>query len=170
MQLEFSADQDELRDSIRAVLSRERPVALVRRMVDEGVRPGALWTTLSGLGWPALTVAESDGGIGLGMIEAGILAEEIIGVTVSTRHGEQLIDTVAEIERVAAGGFRAILLPAIPPIHYYSRELENKLKKLTTLFEPAVILVMGLVVGFVAIALVQAMYGIYAAPSVTGLK
>jgi type IV pilus assembly protein PilC len=50
---------------------------------------------------------------------------------------------------------------------YYARELENKLKKLTTLFEPAVILVMGLVVGFVAVALVQAMYGIYAAPSVT---
>ncbi|MDQ1383420.1 MAG: type pilus assembly protein PilC, partial [Actinomycetota bacterium] len=53
---------------------------------------------------------------------------------------------------------------------YYARELENKLKKLTTLFEPAVILVMGLVVGFVAVALVQAMYGIYAAPAVGGLK
>jgi type IV pilus assembly protein PilC len=51
--------------------------------------------------------------------------------------------------------------------NYYARELENKLKKLTTLFEPAVILLMGLVVGFVAVALVQAMYGIYAAPSVT---
>jgi Flp pilus assembly pilin Flp len=33
-----------------------------------------------------------------------------------------------------------------------------------------VILVMGLVVGFVAVALVQAMYGIYAAPAVSGLK
>ena len=33
-------------------------------------------------------------------------------------------DAVAEIERVAAGGFRAILLPATPPIHYYSRELD----------------------------------------------
>ena len=33
-------------------------------------------------------------------------------------------DAVAEIERVAAGGFRAILLPATPPMHYYSRELD----------------------------------------------
>ena len=41
------------------------------------MRPDALWTTLTGLGWPALTVPEADGGIGLGMIEAGILAEEI---------------------------------------------------------------------------------------------
>jgi type IV pilus assembly protein PilC len=53
---------------------------------------------------------------------------------------------------------------------YYSRELEYKLKKLTTLFEPAVIVIMGLVVGFVAVALVQAMYGIYASPAMTSLK
>jgi type IV pilus assembly protein PilC len=44
---------------------------------------------------------------------------------------------------------------------YYGHELEYKIKRLTTLFEPAVILFMGLVVGFVAIALVSAMYGIY---------
>jgi len=44
---------------------------------------------------------------------------------------------------------------------YYERELDYKIKKLTALFEPAVILVMGLVVGFVAIALVSAMYGIF---------
>lgn len=33
-------------------------------------------------------------------------------------------DAVAEIERVAAGGFRAILLPATPPTHYYDRALD----------------------------------------------
>ncbi|MDT5023869.1 MAG: type pilus assembly protein PilC [Micromonosporaceae bacterium] len=44
---------------------------------------------------------------------------------------------------------------------YYEGELDYKLKKLTALFEPAVIIAMGLVVGFVAIALVSAMYGIF---------
>lgn len=33
-------------------------------------------------------------------------------------------DAVAEIERVAAAGFRAILLPAIPPKPYYSSDFE----------------------------------------------
>jgi predicted TIM-barrel fold metal-dependent hydrolase len=33
-------------------------------------------------------------------------------------------DAVAEIERVAAAGFRAILLPAVPPRPYHSRELD----------------------------------------------
>ena len=44
---------------------------------------------------------------------------------------------------------------------FYDRELDVKLKRFTSLFEPAVIIFMGVVVGFVAIALVSAMYGIY---------
>jgi len=44
---------------------------------------------------------------------------------------------------------------------YYEGELDYRIKKLTALFEPAVIIVMGAVVGFVAIALVSAMYGIF---------
>jgi type IV pilus assembly protein PilC len=44
---------------------------------------------------------------------------------------------------------------------YYGRELEYKIKNFTNLFEPAVIIVMGGLVGFVAIAMVSAMYGIF---------
>jgi type IV pilus assembly protein PilC len=44
---------------------------------------------------------------------------------------------------------------------YYETELDYQLKKLTALFEPAVIVAMGLLVGFVAVALVSAMYGIF---------
>jgi type IV pilus assembly protein PilC len=44
---------------------------------------------------------------------------------------------------------------------YYARELETKLERATALFEPAVIIFMGGVVGFVAVALISAMYGIY---------
>jgi type IV pilus assembly protein PilC len=44
---------------------------------------------------------------------------------------------------------------------YFDRELEYRLKRFTALFEPAVIIFMGVVVGFVAIALVSAMYGIF---------
>jgi type IV pilus assembly protein PilC len=44
---------------------------------------------------------------------------------------------------------------------YYETELDYKVKRLTALFEPIVIVVMGLVVGFVAVALVSAMYGVF---------
>ncbi len=44
---------------------------------------------------------------------------------------------------------------------YYGQELDYKIERLTALFEPAVILFMGVAVGFVALALISAMYGIY---------
>lgn len=44
---------------------------------------------------------------------------------------------------------------------YFERELDYKIKRFTTLFEPAVLLLVGLVVGFVAVAVVSAMYGIF---------
>jgi len=43
---------------------------------------------------------------------------------------------------------------------YFDRELESRIKKFTTAFEPIMIVFVGAVVGFVAIALVQAMYGV----------
>jgi type IV pilus assembly protein PilC len=50
---------------------------------------------------------------------------------------------------------------------YYSRDLDEKVKRFTSLFEPAVIIFMGVVVGFVAVALISAMYGIYSQVKVT---
>ncbi|MDQ1698899.1 MAG: type pilus assembly protein PilC [Frankiaceae bacterium] len=44
---------------------------------------------------------------------------------------------------------------------YFGRELDYKIKRFTALFEPAVLIFVGVVVGFVAVALVSAMYGIY---------
>ncbi len=43
---------------------------------------------------------------------------------------------------------------------YFNRELEYRIKRFTTLFEPIMILFVGVIVGFVAIALVSAMYGV----------
>ncbi len=44
---------------------------------------------------------------------------------------------------------------------FYERELAYRLKRLTDMFEPAVILFVGGVVAFVAIAQVSAMYSVY---------
>jgi type IV pilus assembly protein PilC len=50
---------------------------------------------------------------------------------------------------------------------YYARELDGRIKKFTSLFEPAIIIFMGVIVGFVAIALISAMYGIYRQVKIT---
>jgi type IV pilus assembly protein PilC len=46
---------------------------------------------------------------------------------------------------------------------FYERELDYKVQKVTTIIEPVVIIIMGSIVGFVAVALVSAMYGVFGA-------
>ena len=85
MELEFSGEQDALRESVAAVLAHEFPLGAVRELVEaRWTEPAAtteaadaLWTTMTDLGWPALTVPGEYGGVGLGSIETAIVAEEI---------------------------------------------------------------------------------------------
>ncbi len=51
----------------------------------------------------------------------------------------------------------------ITAAEFYGKELDFKLARFTALFEPAIIVVAGLIVGFVAIALVSAIYGLIGA-------
>lgn len=83
MQLEFTDDQDALRDSVRSVLAKECPIALVRAHVERVVRGERstagteLFRALAALDWTALTVPDAHGGVGLGVIELAVLAEEL---------------------------------------------------------------------------------------------
>lgn len=43
---------------------------------------------------------------------------------------------------------------------YFDRELDSRIKRFTAMFEPLMIVFVGLIVGFVAVALVSAMYGV----------
>src|SRR4051794_6803211 len=77
MELEFTPDQEELRSSVRAVLARECPISLVREVVEKGTGAEGLWTRMVELDWPALTVPEAFGGIGLGFVELAVVLEEL---------------------------------------------------------------------------------------------
>ncbi len=77
MHLSFTVEQEELRATIRSVLAKECPPALPRSIVEGEGSAHALWATECALDWPALTVPEADGGIGYGMVELAVLAEEL---------------------------------------------------------------------------------------------
>jgi alkylation response protein AidB-like acyl-CoA dehydrogenase len=77
VELEFTADQDELRASVRTVLAGECPIALVRDVVEKGTIANELWARMVELDWPGLTVAESHGGLGLGFVELAVVVEEL---------------------------------------------------------------------------------------------
>jgi alkylation response protein AidB-like acyl-CoA dehydrogenase len=82
LELDFTADQDELRASVRSVLAAECSPASVRELVEARVAgkivaADALWGHMVELGWPALTVPESAGGLGFGAVELAVVAEEL---------------------------------------------------------------------------------------------
>ncbi len=77
MELEFDSDQEELRASVRAVLARECPMSLVREIVEIGIVAEPLWRRMCQLDWPALTIPQDNGGMGLGAVELAVLAEEL---------------------------------------------------------------------------------------------
>jgi alkylation response protein AidB-like acyl-CoA dehydrogenase len=82
MELELGTEQEELRDGVRAVLAAECSPAAVRELVEARVagkdaHADALWTQVVELGWPALTVPEGCGGLGLGPVELAVVVEEL---------------------------------------------------------------------------------------------
>src|SRR5438105_5377894 len=79
MDFTFSADQDALRDAVRAFMQAEAPKEYVRRMAehdDAGITP-ELWRKIVDLGWTSLLVPEEQGGLGLGVIDAVGVQEEM---------------------------------------------------------------------------------------------
>jgi len=62
MDFSFTPEQEELRAQARAYLA---------------ARPNPSWTDLAELGWTGVSVAETDGGAGLGFLEEAVLLEEM---------------------------------------------------------------------------------------------
>jgi alkylation response protein AidB-like acyl-CoA dehydrogenase len=74
----FSDDQDALRESVRAFLTREAQGGYVREMADdERGFTDAMWDKVAELGWPGLLVPESNGGLGLELVDMAVVMEEM---------------------------------------------------------------------------------------------
>ncbi len=82
MELEFTTEQEELRESVRAVLARECTPLFVRTVAERRTAGAEvdcepLWSHMVELGWPALTVPEAVGGLGFGAVELAVLVETL---------------------------------------------------------------------------------------------
>jgi alkylation response protein AidB-like acyl-CoA dehydrogenase len=77
VELEFTGEQEELRDSVRSFLEKECPPAVVRAVVESGEPAEKLWASMVALDWPALAVPEDNGGLGLSIVESAVVVEEL---------------------------------------------------------------------------------------------
>jgi len=122
MNLDLSDEQEFLREAARGALSRFKTVEAAREgLEDDGARLD-LWPTAIEAGWPGLLIAEDNGGAGLGVYDALLVAQEAGRVLAGAPllgplPASLLLDRggYARIGEVAAGELKASWLPARPP-------------------------------------------------------
>jgi alkylation response protein AidB-like acyl-CoA dehydrogenase len=75
---ELSEEQAALRDAARELLAARAGGAVVRAVVDGGGGwDRAVWAAMVEQGWTGVAVPEAAGGLGLGWVEAAVLAEAV---------------------------------------------------------------------------------------------
>jgi alkylation response protein AidB-like acyl-CoA dehydrogenase len=78
MNFEFSEEQLFIRDQARNFLSQECTPEIVRGVLESDTPYDRdLWRKIVELGWTAMTIPESAGGLGLGYLELCVIAEEL---------------------------------------------------------------------------------------------
>jgi len=78
MNFELSPDQQFMRDEARRLLAARAGSAEIRKAIEAGGFDRDLWKTVAReLGWCAVSLPESAGGLGLGAMELVLLSEEI---------------------------------------------------------------------------------------------
>jgi alkylation response protein AidB-like acyl-CoA dehydrogenase len=75
---EFSPEQEAVREAVRRFLRERAPIAYVRGLLDDDRgTTDAVWRGLAELGVTGLLVPEHHGGAGMGMVDAGVVLEEL---------------------------------------------------------------------------------------------
>lgn len=123
MDLSLTDEQEFLREAARGTLSRVNVIAAAREALDKGLGElPDLWPAAREAGWAGLLVSEANGGAGLGVFDAMLVAEEtgrvlapvpFLGLLPATA----LLDAASYngLEAIAAGEVRPVWIPARPP-------------------------------------------------------
>ncbi len=101
LDLDFTAEQDMLRDMTRGVCAQLSPLEVVRRMEDDPVGyPPELWSKLAELGLLGLAIPEEHGGSGMSTLDAVVVYEELGRALAPTPH---LVSAVLSARALLAG-------------------------------------------------------------------
>lgn len=114
MDLDFSEEQEMLRNSLRSICETEAASGVVRRAeTDDAFVMAGVWQELARNGFLGLRVGEQWGGAGLGMIEVAIAYHEFGRVLMPGPHFESALFAARLIELAGSDAQRARWLPGV---------------------------------------------------------
>lgn len=115
MDFDYNDDQRHLRDEARRFLRDACPPEAPRRVLD-GPAPRwdrDLWERIAAQGWLGIGIAEEHGGLGLGPVDLGAIAEEIGAALAPLPFGSTVYLLAEALTRFGSLEQQAELLPAI---------------------------------------------------------
>jgi alkylation response protein AidB-like acyl-CoA dehydrogenase len=105
MDLDFTEEQNMLRDTVRGLCAQHSPIEIVRKMEDDPIGfPAPLWKQLGELGVTGLTLPEAYGGGGQSALEAMIVYEELGRALAPSPH---FVSAVLSAGVISRGGTEA---------------------------------------------------------------
>jgi alkylation response protein AidB-like acyl-CoA dehydrogenase len=114
MDLDFSEEQEMLRETVRSVCEKYSPAEVVRKLEDDPVGYSAdLWQQLGQLGLLGLTLPEQYGGSGMTMLDAAVVYEEFGRSLAPTPHFVSSIVCAGAILEAGSDAQKSDILPKI---------------------------------------------------------
>ncbi|HLY49349.1 MAG TPA: acyl-CoA dehydrogenase family protein [Solirubrobacteraceae bacterium] len=122
MNFALSDEQEFLREAARGALSRHKTIEAARAALEDSGALPDLWPTAVEAGWPGLLIDEEQGGAGLGVFDAMLVAEEcgrvlaavpLLGLVPATA----ILGAAGDESRAATatGELRPAYVPGRPP-------------------------------------------------------
>jgi len=114
MELEFSPEQDLLRETVRGLCARHADLDVVRSLEDDPAGyPEKLWLQLAELGLLGLTIPDQWGGSAMSMLDAMIVYEEFGRALVPSPHFVSSVMSGGVLARAGTTAQRDAWLPRI---------------------------------------------------------
>ncbi len=115
MNFDFSEDQKFLRSEARKFLEAECPASAVREVLDDEGRShhDGVWGKVVEMGWLGTAIPEEHGGLGLGMLELCVLAEEMGRVLAPVPFASTVYGLAEAVKLAGSESQKAAVLPRI---------------------------------------------------------
>jgi len=114
MDLDFSDEQQQLRETVRRLCAEFAPISAVRAMEDDATGyPAELWKQLGEVGVNGLLIPEEHGGSAQSMVEAAIVYEELGRALAPSPHFVSAVVSASALLAAASDAQKSSWLPKI---------------------------------------------------------
>lgn len=115
MNFDYTDDQRHLRDEARRFLTARCPLSVARSVLDDKTvtHDAVLWGQMAEQGWLGMSIPESFGGLGLGAVELGAIAEAIGAALAPVPFGSTLYLLAEAIKLAGSESQKQTILPGI---------------------------------------------------------